>query len=69
MLILGKIYKRFISWLLFALFGGGCRFQPTCSEYFIEAIEKHGSVKGSLLSVKRIMKCHPLGPHGYDPVP
>lgn len=46
-----------------------CRFQPTCSNYAIEAIGRFGSIKGSLLTIKRILKCHPHGPSGYDPVP
>ena len=46
-----------------------CRFTPTCSEYTKEAIEIHGSIKGTYLGVKRILKCNPLGPYGYDPVP
>jgi len=46
-----------------------CRFQPTCSQYSIEALKKYGALKGGWLSLKRIFKCHPWGPHGYDPVP
>ena len=46
-----------------------CRHIPTCSNYAIEAIEKHGSIKGSYLSIKRIIKCNPIGTYGYDPVP
>tara|TARA_B100001029_G_C15035451_1_gene439825 strand:+ start:77 stop:310 length:234 start_codon:yes stop_codon:yes gene_type:complete len=50
-----------------------CRFQPTCSEYAKEAIERHGIVKGSILASKRLIKCHPIkflgGSEGYDPVP
>ena len=47
-----------------------CRFQPTCSNYAIEAIEKHGSIKGLYLSIKRIFRCHPFSKkYGYDPVP
>lgn len=46
-----------------------CRFTPTCSEYAIEAIERFGVIKGSYLSIKRIIKCNPLGSYGYDPVP
>jgi hypothetical protein len=46
-----------------------CRFTPTCSSYALEAIEKHGSTRGSWLAMKRIGRCHPWGGHGYDPVP
>ena len=46
-----------------------CRFTPTCSEYAIEAIEEWGSIKGSFLSIKRIIRCNPWGKYGYDPVP
>ena len=46
-----------------------CRFLPTCSEYSIEAIKKHGAVKGGYLSIKRICRCHPFGGSGFDPVP
>lgn len=46
-----------------------CRFQPTCSSYFLEALEIHGLLKGSFLGIKRILSCHPWGKSGYDPVP
>ncbi|MDE7125571.1 MAG: membrane protein insertion efficiency factor YidD [Muribaculaceae bacterium] len=46
-----------------------CRFTPTCSEYTLEALRKHGPLKGIYLSVKRILRCHPWGGSGYDPVP
>lgn len=46
-----------------------CRFQPTCSQYAIEAIEKYGALKGGFLAVKRILRCNPFHPGGYDPVP
>lgn len=48
---------------------GLCRFQPTCSNYMIEAIKKYGSIKGVWLGIKRILRCHPKGKSGYDPVP
>jgi len=45
-----------------------CRFYPTCSQYAVEAIMKYGSLKGSFMAIKRILKCHPFHPGGYDPV-
>ena len=60
-----KIYQTIISPLL----GPSCRFTPTCSQYAVEAIQKYGPFKGSWLSFKRIIKCHPWGGSGYDPVP
>ena len=60
-----KIYQITLSPLL----GSNCRFQPTCSQYMIEAINLHGVLKGLSLGFKRISKCHPLGSKGYDPVP
>lgn len=63
------IYKSTLSVLLEMLFGKGCRFSPTCSEYAAEAIETHGVVRGSALSLRRLSKCHPWGKSGFDPVP
>jgi len=56
--------------LTFSSFSGHCcRFQPTCSEYARQAIEIHGPIKGTWLTLKRLSKCHPWGKSGYDPVP
>ncbi|URQ64826.1 membrane protein insertion efficiency factor YidD [SAR86 cluster bacterium] len=60
-----KLYQVLISPLL----GSSCRYSPTCSQYSIEAIKKHGPFKGSWLAVKRISSCHPWGGSGHDPVP
>ena len=58
-------YRRFIS----PLKPPTCRFTPTCSQYALEAFRKYGPLKGFWLSLKRILRCHPLGGSGYDPVP
>jgi putative membrane protein insertion efficiency factor len=60
-----KSYKQFISPLL----PPACRFYPTCSEFAIEAIARHGTLQGSRLAVQRLCRCHPFHPGGYDPVP
>ncbi|MDD2760319.1 MAG: membrane protein insertion efficiency factor YidD [Methylomonas sp.] len=60
-----KVYKYFISPLL----GPHCRFYPSCSSYGIEAIQLHGAIKGSYLTLRRLLKCHPLHEGGIDPVP
>lgn len=64
-------YKRFLSRPLHALAGpgSGCRFTPSCSTYFIQAVEIHGALKGSLMGIWRILRCNPWGGCGYDPVP
>jgi putative membrane protein insertion efficiency factor len=58
-------YQLWISPLLPA----ACRYYPTCSAYAIEAIEKHGAISGSWMAIRRIARCHPFRPGGYDPVP
>lgn len=71
LILLVKGYKLILSPVLHTLGGpgSGCRFTPTCSEYAIEALEKHGALKGGWLALKRIARCHPWGGHGHDPVP
>jgi putative membrane protein insertion efficiency factor len=49
--------------------GSGCRFQPTCSAYFLEALERHGFLRGTSLGLRRLGRCHPWGGQGHDPVP
>lgn len=66
-LLIGSI--RLYQWTISPLLGSPCRFYPSCSVYAVEAISKHGVVKGSVLTVKRLGKCHPFHPGGYDPVP
>lgn len=65
LMALVKGYRQFIS----PLTPPSCRYQPTCSGYALEALEKHGAVKGSWLALRRILRCHPWGGSGYDPVP
>jgi len=58
-------YRYFLSPLL----GRNCRFHPSCSAYAIEAVQRHGAIKGSWLAARRVSRCHPWNPGGYDPVP
>lgn len=60
-----RLYRAALSPLL----GANCRFEPTCSAYALEALEVHGGLKGGWLAARRILRCHPLGGAGYDPVP
>ncbi len=60
-----RLYQLVVSPIL----GPRCRFQPTCSAYAMDAIKLHGGLKGGWLAIRRIVKCHPWGGHGFDPVP
>jgi putative membrane protein insertion efficiency factor len=60
---------RFYQLAISPYFPPRCRYQPTCSAYSIEALQKHGALKGGWLALKRIGRCHPWGGTGYDPVP
>ena len=64
-LLLLRFYKRFLSPLLPPM----CRFEPTCSVYTMQAVEKYGVLRGVWLGVKRLGRCHPFNPGGWDPVP
>ena len=69
LILLIKFYKYFIS----PYFPFNCRYQPTCSEYFIDCLKLNGALKGFLLGIKRILRCHPIkalgGSNGFDPAP
>jgi putative membrane protein insertion efficiency factor len=60
---------RVYQYTLRPLLGAHCRFAPSCSEYAIDAVEQHGALKGFGLAARRILRCHPYHPGGYDPVP
>jgi len=60
-----KIYQFIIS----PLIGKNCRYLPTCSEYAIESLKLHGLLRGSFFAIRRILKCHPFGGYGFDPIP
>lgn len=66
-----RVYQCALSPFLSLLSGpnSGCRFTPTCSAYFLEAVETHGIGRGSWLGLKRLARCHPWGGSGYDPIP
>ena len=65
LILLVRFYQLCIS----PLTPPSCRFTPTCSQYAVEAIEKYGALKGGFLALRRILRCHPFHPGGYDPVP
>ncbi|MFM7606659.1 MAG: membrane protein insertion efficiency factor YidD [Prosthecobacter sp.] len=69
--VLIRFYQKFISPLIHAVGGpgSGCRYTPTCSAYFLEAVETHGVLRGSWMGLGRMARCHPWGGHGHDPVP
>lgn len=65
-IVLIKFYQRYIS--RYILTGNNCRFYPTCSEYSLQAYAKYGFIKGTVFTVKRILRCNPLNKGGYDPL-
>jgi len=69
LLALIRVYQLTLSKLIYATLGPVCRFQPSCSRYAAACIAGQGALRGSLLSVKRLCKCHPFHPGGYDPPP
>ena len=62
-------FVRFYQLAISPLLPPRCRYAPTCSQYAVEALQKHGAYKGSMLALRRICRCHPFGGSGYDPVP
>ena len=62
---LARLYQHTLG----AVLPDSCRFSPTCSDYFIQAVRKHGALKGAWLGFRRILRCHPYGGSGHDPVP
>jgi uncharacterized protein len=64
LVLLARLYQGTLSTFL----GGQCRFTPSCSEYFIQAVRKHGALRGGCMGLWRILRCNPLGRGGYDPV-
>ena len=65
LLLLLAVYRRWIS----PLKGPSCRFVPTCSGYAVEAVQRHGAMRGSWLTLRRLLRCHPFCEGGFDPVP
>ena len=69
MKIVLQLLVRGYQYALRPLLGTHCRFYPSCSEYALGAVERHGALKGSWLALRRIARCHPYHPGGYDPIP
>ena len=62
-------FVRFYQVAISPMLPPRCRYAPTCSQYAVEALQKHGACKGSMLTLRRVCRCHPFGGNGYDPVP
>lgn len=60
---------RLYQWVFSPFFAGSCRYVPSCSHYALEAVQRHGPARGAWLAVRRLLRCHPWGQHGLDPVP
>lgn len=69
LLVALAFYRRWLSPAIHSVFPGGCRYQPTCSEYAIEAIQAYGARAGAWVALKRLLRCHPLARGGFDPIP
>ena len=64
-----RLLLRAYQWLISPWLGPSCRYQPSCSGYAMEAIDRHGAMRGGWLTLRRLSRCHPMGGSGYDPVP
>jgi putative membrane protein insertion efficiency factor len=69
MALLLRALIRAYQWIVAPVIGVNCRFAPSCSEYACEAIDRHGALGGAYLAARRLLRCHPWGGHGFDPVP
>lgn len=69
LLIALRLYRWFVSPAITLIFGAACRYEPTCSVYAMEAVRRHGAIRGGWLAVKRLARCQPWGGCGCDPVP
>jgi uncharacterized protein len=68
-MVIATVFIRAYQLLISPLVGPACRFSPSCSQYALEAIRRHGALKGSSLAIKRLLRCHPWHAGGFDPVP
>ena len=66
---IGIVPVRLYQWFISPLLPPSCRYEPTCSAYAIEALQRHGLIRGAYLTARRLLRCHPWGGCGYDPVP
>jgi len=67
--LIGIVPVRAYQWFISPLLPPSCRYEPTCSVYAVEAFQRHGLIRGSFLTARRLLRCHPWGGSGYDPVP